>query len=107
MATKAQAPGKKTSTPKKPKQPTQSYEFCLAAPEAATVHLVGDFNHWDAGKDKMRRMKDGTHKKCVRLKPGRYEYRFVVDGEWWTDLANDNRCASPFGTDNSVLFIPE
>ena len=106
-ASKATAPKKKTSTAKAPKKETPSYEFCLTAPEAATVYLVGDFNHWAEGKDKMRKTKDGSHKKSIKLKPGRYEYRFVVDGHWWTDPLNDNRCSSPFGSDNSVLVIPE
>lgn len=105
-ATKVSAP-KKATTAKAPKKSTPSYEFCLAAPEAAAVYLVGDFNHWDDAKDKMRKSKDGTHKKSVKLKPGRYEYRFVVDGQWWTDPGNENRCASPYGTDNSVLYVPE
>jgi 1,4-alpha-glucan branching enzyme len=105
-ATKVSTP-KKAATAKIPKKSVPAHEFALAAPEAATVYLVGDFNHWDDGKDKMRKMKDGTHKKSVKLKPGRYEYRFVVDGQWWTDPGNENRCASPYGTDNSVLYIPE
>ena len=107
MAATRVSPPKKAATAKTPKKSAPSHEFALSAPEAATVYLVGDFNHWDDGKDKMRKMKDGIHKKSIKLKPGRYEYRFVVDGQWWTDPGNENRCASPYGTDNSVLYIPE
>ncbi|MEW6501263.1 MAG: isoamylase early set domain-containing protein [Thermodesulfobacteriota bacterium] len=103
-ATKVSAPKKTAKTAKKA---PLSHEFALTAPEATAVYLVGDFNHWDDAKDKMRKMKDGTHKKSVKLKPGRYEYRFVVDGQWWTDPCNEDRCASPYGTDNSVLTISE
>ncbi len=82
-----------------------SHEFTLMAPQAAEVYLVGDFNNWENGKDKMRKFKSGLHKKSLRLKPGRYEYRLVVDGAWWTDPANDQRVANTYGEDNSVIVI--
>lgn len=108
MATKAQATKKKTgATPRTAKKTVPSHEFSLQAPDAGEVYLVGDFNNWDGGIHKMRKMKGGVYKKSIKLKPGRYEYRFVVDGDWWTDPTNENRCSSPYGTDNSVLYIPE
>jgi len=54
----------------------------------------------------MRRLKDGSWKKSLKLNPGRYEYRFVVDGHWWTDPENPDRQENPYGQDNSVLVIP-
>lgn len=82
-----------------------SHEFSLMAPEASEVYLVGDFNNWENGKDKMRRLKSGLHKKSKKLKPGRYEYRFVVDGQWWSDPVNEQRCPNGFGEENSVIEI--
>ncbi|TBV83403.1 MAG: glycoside hydrolase family 13 [Desulfobulbaceae bacterium] len=80
-------------------------QFSLMAPEAAEVYLVGDFNDWQHDKDKMRKLKSGLHKKDMMLKPGRYEYRFIVDGHWWTDPTNEQRCRNAYGEDNSVLEI--
>lgn len=80
-------------------------EFCLMAPEASEVYLAGDFNNWESGQHKMRKFKSGLHKKSLNLKPGRYEYRFVVDGSWWTDPANEHRCTNAYGEDNSVIEI--
>lgn len=90
---------------KKAAAPAVSHEFVLLAPEAAEVYLVGDFNDWTNGKDKMRRLKSGQHKKSLKLKPGRYEYRFVVDGNWWSDPANKQRCPNAYGEENSVIEI--
>ncbi|HET98566.1 MAG TPA: glycoside hydrolase family 13 [Desulfurivibrio alkaliphilus] len=85
--------------------PSRAHEFSLNAPDADEVYLVGDFNNWENGKGKMRKLKSGLHKKSLKLKPGRYEYRFVVDGQWWTDPNNSLRCPNAFGEENSVIEI--
>jgi len=90
---------------KRAKPAASSYEFCLMAPEVSEVYLAGDFNNWESSQHKMRKFKSGLHKKSLKLKPGRYEYRFVVDGSWWTDPANEHRCANAYGEDNSVIEI--
>ncbi len=93
---------KSTATKKKP---SPSIEFKLYAPDAQEVFLVGEFNNWDPAAAKMRRFKDGTCKKSVQLKPGRYEYRFLVDGQWWTDPNNGERVSNPYGEENSVITV--
>ena len=39
------------------------------------------------------------------LKPGRYEYRFVVNEAWTDDPVTHNRIPNPFGGYNSVLSV--
>ncbi|HIJ79862.1 MAG: isoamylase early set domain-containing protein [Desulfobulbaceae bacterium] len=98
--------GNKTKTTKqKTKKTIPSTEFSLIAPEANEVYLVGDFNQWNGDGFRMRKFKDGSCKKTVKLSPGRHEYRFVVDGQWCTDPINKERCANPFGSENSVIVI--
>lgn len=82
-----------------------STEFALTVPEAKEVFLVGDFNNWNGSDSRMQKFKDGVCKKKIKLKPGRYEYRFIVDGNWMTDPENPNRQANEFGTENSVITI--
>ena len=99
---------KKTATKasaKKTKSVAPSTEFTLFAPEATEVYLVGDFNDWNGANYRMRRFKDGTCKKSVKLRPGRYEYRFIVDGNWWTDPKNELRQQNPYGSENSVIVV--
>jgi len=93
----AQPQAKKTSTP--------STTFSLFAPEAHEVYLIGDFNDWRPDELKARRLKDGTWRKAVTLKPGTYQYLFLVDGQWWADPDNPARARNPFGTENSVIEI--
>jgi hypothetical protein len=39
------------------------------------------------------------------LGPGRYQYKFLVDGEWIVDPAASQNVANAFGTLNSVLEV--
>src|ERR1041385_7021677 len=59
----------------------KSIEFSLKAPHASSAVIAGSFNNWDTHKTPMQRDGDGWKAK-IPLAPGRYEYRFVVDGEW-------------------------
>ena len=96
---------KKCGTTKK-KKTIQSTEFSLHAPDATEVYLAGDFNDWNPEQYSMRKFKTGMCTKKLKLAPGRYEYKFIVDGEWWTDPANNNRQVTDMG-ENSVLEVGE
>lgn len=80
-------------------------EFQLNAPQAKSVVLTGSFNSWSQNGIKMLKNKNGTWKTNVNLKPGRYEYKYVVDGQWWTDPANKNTSSNSFGSQNSVKDV--
>ncbi|MCX7661960.1 MAG: hypothetical protein N2Z79_04690, partial [Candidatus Omnitrophica bacterium] len=41
----------------------------------------------------------------VSLKPGRYEYKFVVDGCWIEDPKCKLRVPNPLGSQNSVIEV--
>jgi len=70
------------------------------------VSVVGDFNAWDGTARRMTRYpKDGSFRARLTLAPGRYEYKFVVDGEWVADAEADEMVANPYGTKNSVLVV--
>ena len=99
--TKKCSPKKKTTTRKK----LSSTEFTLHAPEAREVFLAGDFNNWDPKQYSMRKFKNGKCTKKLKLKPGRYEYQFIVDENWWADPANPERAGTAFGSENSVLYV--
>lgn len=105
-AKKDTSTAKKTSTPAKKKKTIQSTEFSLHAPDATAVFLAGDFNDWNAEQYPMRKFKTGICTKKLKLAPGRYEYKFIVDGEWWTDPANENRQPTDVG-ENSVIEVGE
>ena len=79
--------------------------FKLEASEAKEAILVGDFNSWDLKKHSMKRDGKGRWTKVVTLAPGKYEYKFLVDGQWHNDPNNDQMVANSFGTLNNILTV--
>jgi 1,4-alpha-glucan branching enzyme len=79
--------------------------FSLNTAKAKEVILMGDFNGWNAKAHPMKKDENGVWKKIVMLTPGRYEYKFLVDGQWQTDPENDQVCFNRFGTRNNILIV--
>ena len=81
-------------------------DFILQAPSAAGVYLVGDFNGWRISEEsKLWDCGKGTWQKRVALPPGRYRYKFVIDGTWIPDPANALAEPNPYGGVDSILEI--
>ena len=71
---------------------------------AKQVIVTGNFNNWNT-KD-YRMIKDnGKWIFPMYLKPGKYIYKFIVDGEWIVDPENKLFEQNSEGTYNSVLWI--
>lgn len=87
------------------KRAMKKVKFELAAPEAKKVMLVGDFNSWNETGIALKKSKKGLWKADLNLSPGRYEYKFIVDGEWWTDPSNSYTVTNAYGNQNSVKEI--
>jgi 1,4-alpha-glucan branching enzyme len=64
----------------KHKAPWRTIYFRLEAPQAKQVSVVGDFNGWDVQKHGLHTTPGGVWECQVPLPPGRYGYRFMVDG---------------------------
>ena len=57
----------------------------LYAPEARAVFVAGSFNGWHPSALPLQKQTSGRWVVELVLEPGRYEYRFVVDGELTDD----------------------
>jgi 1,4-alpha-glucan branching enzyme len=80
--------------------------FKIDAPSAKGVFLAGDFNGWEINAEGMLSAQDsGSWEKRVVLPPGRYRYKFWVDGEWLLDSQNPQQEQNVFGSLDSVLNI--
>ena len=80
-------------------------EFKINAPKAEKVVLTGEFNKWDPNSYLLKKYKGGTWKTNLQLKPGRYEYKFIVDSEWRDDPQCNIYVPNSFGTQNCVVEI--
>lgn len=88
------------------KQRQRNINFSFLAPEAGNVYVVGDFNKWTIDEMALaRRSPEGVWNKSVTLKPGRYRYKFVVDGTWVEDPNNNIVEQNTFGGKDSILDI--
>jgi len=77
----------------------------LEAPAAKSVVVTGSFCGWSPGGHPLGRDARGVWQAVLTLPPGRYEYRFVVDGQWRDDPACADRVANPFGSENGVFVV--
>lgn len=99
---KARTTGRTTKTA----SAARAVTFSFSAPGATSVHVVGTFNKWSKTKDTLRKGKDGTWTKTLRLKPGRYEYRFLLNGEQWeNDGFAQECCQNEYGSWNCVKVV--
>lgn len=80
--------------------------FVTLYPRAQSVQIAGDFNSWQPEQHTMEKVGDtGVWQTQMKLEPGRYRYRLVVDGQWQQDPYNELTEMNPFGGFNSVLEI--
>ena len=79
--------------------------FILEVLGVNNISLMGDFNNWNEKMHPMKKDHNEIWKKTVFLNPGRYEYRFLVDGQWQNDPRNKQLCQNCFGTHNNFLIV--
>ena len=95
---------------------TRVATFQCNAPGAGPVFVAGDFNRWSTTATPLQRSADGNggFAASIALPPGRYEYKFLVDGMWCCkpgcyDHAPGSPCSdcapNPFGTMNRVIDV--
>jgi hypothetical protein len=73
--------------------------------KAWCVFVVGDFNAWKPDATPLIAQGGGKWAKDVLLAPGRYEYRYVVDGQWVDDANAKSTVSNPHGGRNAVLEV--
>jgi len=109
------APSPKPSPPTPAKAPekatgsattkTRNLTFVFSGPNAKRVSVSGEFNGWSPDATPMKRRSDGQWEKTLALKPGRYQYKFVVDGNWTHDPTARENVRNEHGSLNSVTEI--
>lgn len=84
-----------------------SYTFRYASKTSAEkVYLFGSFNQWNRESHIMIK-KNNQFELDVPLEPGRYEYKFIVDGKELLDNNNPEQQPNGMGGFNSILTISD
>lgn len=103
VTVKAAKPAVK-KTPAKPV--AKAVTFTVHAEKGKAVYVAGEFNDWNPTAKKMAyKAKDGIYAATVKLAPGTYQYKFVIDGTWAADPENVDSVQNDQGTFNSVVTV--
>jgi 1,4-alpha-glucan branching enzyme len=88
-------------------KPVCKVTFSVAAEEAETVSVVGNFNEWNTEATSLKKLKNGTFKGTVDLeKDAEYEFRYVVDGIYTNDDQADSYKWNEYAAaENGVLSL--
>ncbi len=80
-------------------------EFVYRSAHAQSVSIAGSFNNWSASASKLVKDPAGNWRISLRLTPGKYQYRFCMDGKWADDPSAKETVSNPFGSRNAVLEV--
>ena len=80
---------------------------CRPGGSPGEVYVAGSFNSWNPEQDLMKDDDgDGIYEVTLRLAPGQYQYKFVIDGSWQEDAAVAASTDDGYGGKNSVIDVP-
>ena len=69
------------------------------------VYVAGSFNDWNPDKSRLKEEGEGVYAASLRLAPGRHEYKFVVNGNWYIDPNRQDWVPNAHGSLNSVITV--
>ncbi len=81
-------------------------EFHIKARPDQRIYLAGDFNRWDPYMTLLKEEKPGFYSTKLAMKPGRYAYYYLIDGEVVPDPWNFQKGISRSGEEVSIFFVP-
>lgn len=73
--------------------------------KARRVYLVGDFNEWDERSLPMRKRSGRGFELELDIPPGKYTFKYLIDGVWWNDPDADDYIGNSWGSEDSVILI--
>jgi hypothetical protein len=80
-------------------------QFRLSAPGASRVEVAGSFTDWQPEYE-LSEVAPGLWSVMVPLRPGVYDYTFVIDGKRMVVDPYAPQVADSYGGSNSRLFLP-
>jgi hypothetical protein len=103
------APNAKPAESKPRPAPAQTIpravRFEVDIPHARKVSVAGNFNAWDPADAPLVFIGSNKWFKDLYLVPGRYEYRFVVDGKWVDPPKAKAYVPNPYGSRNAEVEV--
>jgi 1,4-alpha-glucan branching enzyme len=80
--------------------------FHFTGEPGSGVYVAGSFNDWSVDKSHLKdKTGKGDYALTILLPPGRYEYKFVVNGVWCVDPQCADWVPNALGSLNSVVVV--
>lgn len=86
-------------------EPLQVQQFTYYQQGLESVAIVGGFNDWDADSTRLTQVSPGVWTVSLRLRPGVYEYQFILNGKQRVTDPTMPQVSSDFGSPNSVVKV--
>ncbi len=87
-------------------EPVPACRVVLEYPDGGEeIKIAGDFNDWIPDRNVETLHREGRIAKILRIQPGVYQYRLIIDGRWQEDPANPQQIANLYGEINSILRV--
>jgi len=83
-----------------------SYIFYYKNEKVKWVNLVGEFNNWNPYSHPLKKTKSGFWEVEVDIPPGKYAYRFIIDGRYIKDPLGTKITFDKFNNEYSLLELP-
>jgi len=83
----------------------QEVKFLFRTNGARSVKVAGTFTDWEKNAIELQKLGDGEWSAMVKLPSGEYQYKFLVDGEWFTDPNASAEVWNNIGSVNSWISV--
>ena len=86
-------------------EPLVLHQFTYYQKGLQSISVVGGFNDWDEDSTKLIEVSPGVWTVSMRLRPGVYEYQFILNGKQRVTDPTMPQTSSDFGSPNSVVTV--
>lgn len=86
-------------------EPLVVHQFTYYQKGLQSISLVGEFNDWSADSTSMMEVSPGVWTVSLRLRPGVYEYQYILNGKQRVTDPTMPQTSSDFGSPNSVVTV--
>lgn len=85
--------------------PLVLHQFTFYQKGLQSISVVGQFNDWDADSTALKEVSPGVWTVSVALRPGVYEYQFILNGKQRVTDPTTPKTSNDFGSPNSVVTV--
>ena len=86
-------------------EPLVLHQFFYYQKGLQSISVVGGFNDWDADSTSMTEVSPGVWSVSMHLRPGVYEYQFILNGKQRVTDPTMPQTSNDFGSPNSVVTV--